>query len=129
MSRIKPPEFLSDVYRDLRDRHLLLPRLALLIALIAVPILLKGSDPPPHRAPGGAGADRGKSSSLTAAVLADDAVSVRNYRKRLEELKSKNPFKPQFEVPVAEVSAEDRRRRRGGHGGVATDDSALGPTG
>jgi hypothetical protein len=38
-------------------------------------------------------------SPVTAAVLADDAVSVRNYRKRLAALKSNNPFKLQFEPP------------------------------
>ena len=126
MSRIKPPEFLSDVYRDLRDRHLLLPALALLVAVIAVPILLKSSDavvaPPAAPVPA-----NGKSSSLTAAVLADDSVSVRNYRKRLEQLKSKNPFKPQFELPV-EASPEADAGAGAGSGGVVTDGSALGST-
>lgn len=97
MKNVKPPQFFSDVYRDLRDRHLLLPAIALLIALVAVPVLLKSSTEPvpvPAVAAGG----NASGSELTAAVLADDSVSVRNYRRRLAELKRKNPFQPQFEA-------------------------------
>jgi hypothetical protein len=88
----------TDVYRDLRDRHLLLPAIALIVGLIAVPVLLKSSETPAP-APPAPVASTGHESALTAAVLADDTVSVRNYRKRLDELKSKNPFKPQFVPP------------------------------
>ncbi len=94
MKDVKAPAAVSAVYRDLRDRHLLLPAVALLVALVAVPFLLKGPEevpPPPVPV-----AD-GPQSAVTAAVLADDAVSVRNYRKRLAALKSNNPFKLQFE--------------------------------
>ncbi len=93
MKDIRPPQFLNDVYRDLRDRHLLLPAIALLVALIAVPVLLKSKDEPVAPPPVVA-VDTGPDSELTAAVLADDSVSVRNYKKRLAALKSTNPFKP-----------------------------------
>jgi hypothetical protein len=93
MNRLQPPQFLSDVYRDLRDRHLLLPALALLVALIAVPMLLSTKSDPvvPAVAPSG-----DKAAATIPAVLADSEVSVRDYRERLEDLKSKNPFSQQF---------------------------------
>ena len=95
MKDIRPPQFLNDVYRDLRDRHLLLPAIALVVALIAVPVLLKSEDEPVP--PAAVVVDRGSDSELTAAVLADNSVSVRNYKKRLAALKSTNPFKPAFQ--------------------------------
>ena len=99
----KPPQFLNDVYRDLRDRNLLLPVVVLLIALVAVPV-------PPVAAPSG------DASAVTSAVLVDDTVDVRNYRKRLAKLKSKNPFEGNFGVRVpASGSGGD------GGGGEITD--------
>jgi hypothetical protein len=89
----KRPEFLGDVYRDLRDRHLLLPAVALLVALVAVPLLLSKSaepSPPPAGAVAGGGAE-----PTSPAVLTED-VSVRDYRRRLDRMASKNPFKQQF---------------------------------
>jgi hypothetical protein len=121
LKEIKPPQFLSDVYRDLRDRHLLLPALALLVGLFAVPTLLKSSDTPLPPAPATATAS-GHASAVSAAVLADDTVSVRNYRKRLEDLKSKNPFKPQF------VAATGGGGGTGAGGGGATTTTPTSPT-
>jgi hypothetical protein len=93
----KPPQFLTDVYRDLRDRHLLIPAVALLIALVAVPILLRkpAEEVPPAPV---AAAPAGDASAVTSAVLVDDSVDVRDYRKRLAKLKAKNPFEQRFGV-------------------------------
>jgi hypothetical protein len=96
---VKVPGFVSDIYRDLRDRHLLLPAAALLVALVAVPILLSKSSEPVAPAAAIVSSGGHSSSELTAAVVGDDTVSVRNYRKRLAKLKSKNPFKPVFALP------------------------------
>jgi hypothetical protein len=96
---IKAPQFLSDVYRDLRDRHLLLPVVALIVALIAVPVLLaKPAEPAP---PVAAAAPTGDTSAITSAVLVDDTVDVRNYKKRLAKLKAKNPFAVNIKVEHA----------------------------
>ena len=118
MSERKPPQFLNDVYRDLRDRHLLLPAVALLIALVAVPVLLKSKEEPAP-APAAVATADASDSELTAAVLADDSVSVRNYRKRLAALKRKNPFQPQF-VPTS---------NGGGSGSTSTGGSATSTSG
>jgi len=86
---------MNDVYRDLRDRHLLLPAVVLLVALIAVPVLLRKPAEEPVVAPAVATAD---TSAVTSAVLVDDSVPVREYKKRLSQLKSKNPFAVNIEV-------------------------------
>lgn len=94
MSGFKPTKFLSDVYRDLRDRRLLLPAVALLVALVAVPMVL--AEPAPESTPAAPAPASNGAAALTPAVQTDDSVAVRNYSKRLDELKSKNPFKQQF---------------------------------
>ncbi len=105
MSKIQPPQFLSDLYRDLRDRRMLLPVAALIIAIAVVPIGLAKSTPeavpPPPIAEGGQGA-------AEPAVLASE-VGVRDYKKRLEQLKSSNPFEQKFSASAPGVG-RDRHR-------------------
>jgi hypothetical protein len=113
----KAPRFFNDVYRDLRDRRLLLPALALIVALIAVPVLLrKPVEPAPAVPPVAAIAD---SSEVTSAVLVDSSVDVRNYRKRLAKLKSKNPFTQHFGVQHSPNAA--------GNGGQSSGNAAPPP--
>jgi hypothetical protein len=89
----KAPGFVNDLYRDLRDRRLLLPAVALAVALLAVPLLLRHSTdaaPPPATS---ANVDV---SATQPAVLAEEQVGVRDYRRRLQRFKNKNPFRQQF---------------------------------
>ena len=83
-------KFLSDLYRDLSDRHLLLPLIALLVGIVAVPMLLSSSAEPtmPSTAPGAEGGD---TSALDSAVIVSEP-GIRNYRDRLSAMKEKNPF-------------------------------------
>ena len=89
---------LRDLYRDLRDRRLLPVVIALAVAIVAVPFLLGGggSDPVSPSAPavtseaGAGGAD-----PLSPVVLAD-VPGLRDYRKRLDEFQSRDPFKQQM---------------------------------
>ena len=92
---IRAPKFLGDVARDLRDRHLLIPVVALLVAIVGVPVALKSSAEPPPPPPAGDSLD---SSATQPAVLAEN-VTIRDYRERLDELKSKNPFRQAFGTP------------------------------
>jgi hypothetical protein len=95
--KIETPQVVSDLYRDLRDRRLLIPVLALLIALVAVPVALSsGSDEPVH-VPEVAAAET--ESAVEPAVLAEQS-GVRNYRKRLAALKRRNPFAQKFKLPT-----------------------------
>ena len=58
--------------------------------------------PPPPPPPPSTSAN---AAATVPAVLADSEVSVRDYRERLAELKSKNPFDQQFEVAAEEEEA------------------------
>ncbi len=104
MSRIQPPQFLSDLYRDLRDRRLLLPIAALLVAIAVAPIGLGSSAPESAPPPPPVAIDAG--SPVEPAVLAKQA-GIRDYRKRLEALKSTNPFEQKFSAPPPQSVAID----------------------
>ena len=96
MKKIEPPKILVDLYRDLRDRRLLLPFGLLAGALVLVPLALSKSShpsPPPAIAP-----SAGKVSAAQPAVLTAE-VGVRNYNKRLAAMKEKDPFKRHFKLP------------------------------
>lgn len=94
--KVQTPAFLNNLYRDMRDRRLLLPALALIIAVIAVPAALSRSSattaPPPASAAAGGSA---RDAATSPAVLTEQ-LGVTNYRKRLEQMKSKNPFRKHF---------------------------------
>lgn len=106
-----PPQLLTNLYQDLRDRHLLIPVLGLLAAMVAVPFLLKSHAEPQALAPVPPTSD--SASAIEPAVLADQQVNVRDYRKRLADLKTKNPFDQQFAV-------DDTATGSGGGSGSST---------
>ncbi len=56
---LQAPDFLTDLYRDMRDRRLLIPALALIVTALAIPVLLKTDPPAPVPAPSAAGFGRG----------------------------------------------------------------------
>ena len=100
MKSVRTPQLLTDLYRDLRDRRLLVPALALVAALIAVPMALSSSATPSPTAPATAPAasSPGEETAAEPAVLTRQ-LGVTDYRKRLERLKGKNPFRQQFTLP------------------------------
>jgi hypothetical protein len=100
MKTIEPPRFASDLYRDLRDRRLLIPVAALLVAIVAVPVILKSDSDaaPPLAAAAGVPED---AAAAAPAVLVNEA-GVRDYRKRLDQLKETNPFQQKFALPTPE---------------------------
>jgi hypothetical protein len=115
---VKAPQFLGNLYRDMRDRRLLLPAVALAVALIVVPVALSSSpddSPAPSTAAVKVGSDT--EAATSPAVLAEQ-LGITDYRKRLEEFKSKDPFRSRFaSEPTAEPSA------------AAADDLAADATG
>ena len=106
MSNVRAPQFVVDLVSDLRDRRLLLPAGLLLLAMIAVPLLLSSSTepPPPPAVPAAEALAAGEETQP--AVLTEN-ITVRDYRKRLDELKSTNPFE-------ARLQAAGGRRGSGG---------------
>lgn len=94
---LKVPDFLLDIYYDLRERHLL-PLVALLIvAIVAVPFLLGGSSSDPET-----GESEAATPSTSAAVptsklvVAKSTPGLRDYRRRLDDQHAKNPFVQQY---------------------------------
>jgi hypothetical protein len=94
--KVQTPAFLNNLYRDMRDRRLLLPALALIIAVIAVPVALSSSSAttPPPPAPAAAGGSAHE--PATSPAVLTEQLGVTNYRKRLEQIQSKNPFRKHF---------------------------------
>jgi hypothetical protein len=98
MKNVRTPTFIEGLYRDLRDRRLLLPALALVVGLLAVPVLLTSNSssattsPAPDSSPDSA-------SAAAAPAVVTQQLGVTQYRKRLNELNSKNPFHQQYTTP------------------------------
>lgn len=110
MPDLKMPAFLADLYYDLRDRRLL-PLIGLVVvAIVAVPILLGGSEPevPPPVALG-SGDGRSETASASLAVV-EAKPGLRDYRKRLGSRTPTDPFKQRYtglpESAQLEVTAE-----------------------
>ncbi len=100
---MKAPKFLSDLYADMRDRKLIPLVAVLLIAIPAVPILLSSDpEPIPPAVPIAAGAEADELPTLPA-VLASDP-GLRDYRERLNALRTKNPFAG---VPAEKSKSKD----------------------
>jgi hypothetical protein len=95
---MKVPPFLSDLYFDLRERRLLPLIVLILVAIVATPILLGGSDEPEPVSPPAAitGGSIPASESLT---VVKAAPGLRNYKKRLGHRTPTNPFKQRFAGP------------------------------
>lgn len=120
-ARIQAPKFLTDLYADMRDRRLLVPALALLAALVAVPLLLSGSSEPATPPPVTAAVDPDGAAAVQSAVLVE-GDGIRNYRRRLATLREKNPFAQKFALPAGKGGSGGGG---GGSGGGATTETAT----
>jgi hypothetical protein len=117
---IKLPRPVTDLYADLRDRHLL-PLVALLIvAIIAAPILLnKSSDnktPPPVAAAGVSGIAT-SSSSFT---VVPAARRLRSPGKRLDHRQPLDPFRVETQKQKAHGSISGTQGSNSGTGGSSS---------
>ena len=99
---LKVPQFLVDLYRDLDERHLLPVVAILVIAIVAIPLLLSGSsEPTPDVGSGEASTSAAPGTEPTALVVAKASPRLRDYRQRLDHLRSKDPFKPHYTQSAA----------------------------
>lgn len=123
---LKVPQVVSDLYWDLRDRYLLPAVVLLLVALVAVPIALgRSSDSSWEDAISEAGvADEIAGASAvppaTGELVAKAAPGLRDYRRRLDELKEKDPFVQQFSNAGAEGTTTAAAGTEASGGGSAT---------
>ncbi len=108
MKNVQTPQLLTDLYRDLRDRRLLVPALVLVVALIAVPLALSSSSAttaPPAPAPA-TNAGGSEAEAATSPAVLTEELGLTDYRKRLEQLQSKDPFQQQFTLPEVTSKVE-----------------------
>ena len=121
-SRVQAPAFVQDLYKDMRDRRLIIPAVALLIAIVAVPIAL--SCLPNLRSPPAAPVADPDAVAVEPAVLAVQEIGVRDYRKRLSELEQKNPFGSRFDPkPGKDKNLEDADDTQAGGASTASGSS------
>jgi hypothetical protein len=121
---LKVPDFLVDLYWDLRDRHLL-PLVGLVIvAIIAVPFLLGGGGSEEEEAPVVAGASSAPSpESQTAKLTVVEAKpGLRDYRERLREQSPTDPFVQRYTSPQLKGA------KLGGGGGDEASSSSSSST-
>ena len=104
-SGLQPPRFMADLYKDMRDRRLVIPAVALLVAILAVPFVLSAS-PDPAVPPAPLAPDA-QSAAVEPAVLAVQEVGVRDYRKRLVALGRQDPFGDRFEEEAESDTAAE----------------------
>ena len=107
LSDAKAPDFLADVYYDLRDRRLL-PLLALVVvAIAAVPFLL-GDDvePPVGPVPPAAGPDSAAAAGTSSLAVVEATPGLREYRKRLKGRTPTDPFIQRFRGLPPETELE-----------------------
>ena len=98
LTSIRMPRVVTDLYEDLRDRHLLPLVVVLVIAIPAAPILLSGSGSEPAPAPSTAGLPSAGGPGAQLTVVSDNP-GLRDYKRRLGHLQQKNPFKQHFTAP------------------------------
>ena len=109
LSAIKVPDFLLDIYYDLKERHLLPVAAVLLIAIVVVPIALTQSGESEEEATAAAGATASGATTPESAqqLVAKSTPRLRQYQRRLSHLRAKDPFVQHYaEDGTAEVSGE-----------------------
>ena len=112
---VQAPAFLNNLYRDMRDRRLLLPALALIIAVIAVPAALSSSSATTAPPPAPAAAGLAHEAATSPAVLTEQ-LGVTDYRKRLDADQEQEPL-PQ----ALHQRAEERQAGNRPNGGNLVD--------
>lgn len=122
-SDIKVPDFLLDLFYDLRERHLLPLAAILVVAIVAVPVALSqsGSDQPNEAAPDVAIATPSSTGAHPGVLVAKSAPGLRDYRRRLRRLHATDPFKQQY-------SAEEGSETAGSAGATEGESGSPSPT-
>jgi hypothetical protein len=94
LSELKVPDFLYDLFYDLKERHLLPLVALLLVAMVAAPIYFKNStksEPEVTVTPGAAATGSSAEGGETL-VVARSEPGLRDYRRRLRNYRALDPF-------------------------------------
>jgi len=128
MPELKTPDFLNDLYYDLRDRRLL-PLVALVVvAIAAVPFLLGGDGEEPYvPAPGAGLSALGSAGAGSKLTVVEATPGLRDYRKRLSDRSPTNPFKQRYTgLPEsARVQGGGSGSQGGGGGSLTVTESST----
>jgi hypothetical protein len=92
---LKVPDFLYDLFYDLKERHLLPLVALLLVAMVAAPIYFKNStkeEPPVVATPGTTATASSTGASGETLVVARSEPGLRDYRRRLKKYRALDPF-------------------------------------
>jgi hypothetical protein len=136
---LKVPDFLLDIYYDLKERHLLPLVAILLVALVALPIVLSKSSDGETEEGGGAIATPSAVAPASSLVVAQAAPGLREYRRRLDRT-PRNPFKqpqtsaagegsegsPATTEEATMIGGEPEEATAGGEGGSTTSPEGNG---
>jgi hypothetical protein len=101
------PDPIQNLFKDMRDRKML-PLVALLIlAIVAVPFLLKSDSEPtvPASAVTSDATAAIDGAEIASPVVLTEVPGIRNYHKRLASLQARNPFKQQLAGGAADKAA------------------------
>jgi hypothetical protein len=132
LSEIRVPGFIQDIYFDLKERHLLPVAAILLVAIVAVPFAF-GQSSGTDGAGSGAGAESATATASSGAgqagqLVAKSAPGLRDYRRRLEHLTEKDPFKQQF-AESGSTSSESTSGSASGSEGAGSTETTSPTTG
>jgi hypothetical protein len=89
-------KFFGDVVYDLRNRGLLPVVILLVVAMVAVPLLISRGSSDSSSASLQPAANTKPAPEAQTAVLAYNPAGIRDYKSRLNDLSSKDPFRMQF---------------------------------
>jgi len=95
LSELKVPDFLYDLFYDLKERHLLPLVALLLVAMVAAPIYFKNStksEPEATPTPGAAATGSATTGGGETLVVARSEPGLRDYRRRLKNYRALDPF-------------------------------------
>jgi hypothetical protein len=132
----KIQKFGGDILYDLRSRNLLPIAIALVAAILLVPILISRMGGSEEAAPAPTAESGAEAAPEAQAAVLAYKPGVRDYKRRLDELSAKDPFVQQFAAPAA--SALDAVDTGGGGdsggslpdlGGTVPDDGGSTGTG
>jgi hypothetical protein len=112
-SELKVPDFLYDLFYDLKERHLLPLVAVLIVAIICAPIYFKSStksEPEPATTPGTTATASSTAAGGETLVVARSEPGLRDYRRRLKKYRALDPFEQRGSEeasPSAETTASE----------------------
>jgi len=122
---VKAPDFVADVYHDLRDRRLL-PLIALVVvAIVATPLLLgdKSETTLPPQAAGAIEALKEASEEPATLTVVEAKPGLRDYRRRLRGRTPTDPFAQRYTQSVLKGAKLNEQQSKSSSGGKSEGDS------